>query len=113
MSGSTQRRSSKVVSSREPNYKNPLEWVERLGGWAVVVFMVWWLTTRWENVMSQQIVELKMLTSSIQNSQNAILVSLDNAAQKAALERARILEEITKARMEQLQSMVKPPEGKD
>ena len=27
--------------------------VERLGGWAVVVWIVWWLTRRWEKVMSR------------------------------------------------------------
>lgn len=28
-----------------------LEWVERLGGWAVVCFIVYWLTMRWEKRM--------------------------------------------------------------
>ncbi len=29
-----------------------LEAVERLGGWAVVVWIVWWLTKRWEAKMT-------------------------------------------------------------
>jgi hypothetical protein len=91
-----------MVSRKSPDYKNPLEWVERLGGWAVVVFIVWWLTTRWETVMNAQLVELKMLTSTIQSSQSTILLSIDTAMQKSTTERAKILEEILRLRNEQM-----------
>jgi hypothetical protein len=31
-----------------------MEWVERFGGWAVVIWIVFWLTRRWERQMERQ-----------------------------------------------------------
>ena len=57
------------------DYKNPLNWIERLGGWAVVVFIVYWLTTKWENVMTEQIAELKHLTITISDSNRLMITN--------------------------------------
>lgn len=42
-----------------------LEWVERLGGWAVVVWIVWWLTKRWETQMGDMIKAVGALVVSL------------------------------------------------
>lgn len=39
--------------------------VERLGGWGVVVWIVWWLTKRWEVRMGEQCSAIKALAESL------------------------------------------------
>lgn len=50
--------------------------VERLGGWAVVVWIVWWLTKRWEAKMAdivEALASAQEATASVLASQNLIL----------------------------------------
>lgn len=42
-----------------------LDWVERMGGWGVVVLVVYWLTTRWEKRMDAQAEKLTSLAEAI------------------------------------------------
>lgn len=37
---------------------NYVDAIERLGGWAVVVWIVWWLTRRWEIHMGEMVKSL-------------------------------------------------------
>lgn len=88
--------------SYRPDWKNPLVWVKDLGGWAVVCFIVYWLTTKWEEIMKDQITELKLLSMSINSSQTAIITSIDNAMNRSSIERAKILAEIESLKQEML-----------
>lgn len=38
-----------------------MQWVERIGGWAVVVWLVVWLTRRWEDRMTEHSKALQAL----------------------------------------------------
>lgn len=44
---------------------NVLDWVERMGGWAVVCFIVWWLTGRWERRMEVQANRIRGLADAM------------------------------------------------
>lgn len=68
--------------------------IKDLGGWAVVVFIVWWLTQRWEVVMDRQLDELSNLTKIITSSQVSILSSIDATTDSIKLNQQKILEEL-------------------
>lgn len=44
-----------------------LDWVERMGGWAVVCFIVYWLTGRWEKRMTNQSEHIRSLTEAVRD----------------------------------------------
>ncbi len=49
---------------------NWVEATERLGGWAVVVWIVWWLTKRWEHQMTEMCNSIKELASTMKDEFN-------------------------------------------
>lgn len=72
-----------------------LSWVvavERLGGWAVVVFIVWWMLKRWERVMdnhTKAIIGLSETNVEHHNKETNCLekIVVQNAMQTKLLEK--------------------------
>ena len=66
--------------------------VERLGGWAVVVFIVWWILKRWERIMNDHtraIIKLGEENVDHHNTETKCLekILVQNASQTKLLEK--------------------------